>query len=209
MTGTELQQIRRLCLEIQTEKDSDRFTELAVELYALLDRDKGGERRPSALKGNRNRQANGRNPYLILARAEWLTDLLDSAIAATGADFGDVQLFDSSARGLRIAAQRGFENEFLNYFDLVGHDEGCSCGAALNQQSRIVVADVATDPVFSPGPREMLLRSKVRSVQSTPLISPSGQFVGMVSTHYARPQGPQAFMWQLVDEMTAGFMAKT
>ena len=209
MTATELQQIRRLCLAIQTEKDSDKFTELAVELYALLDRDKGDERGPGALRGNGNRQPNSHNPHLTFARAEWLTDLLDSAIAATGADFGDVQLFDSSARGLRIAAQRGFENEFLNYFDIVRHDEGCSCGAAMNKQSRIVVADVATDAVFSGGPREMLLRSKVRSVQSTPLISPSGEFVGMVSTHYAHPQGPQPGMWQLVDELTAGFMAKT
>ena len=97
----------------------------------------------------------------------------------------------------------------LNYFDTVRHEEGCSCGAAMNKQSRVVVAAVAMDPVFSGGPREMLLRSNVRSVQSTPLISWSGKFVGMVSTHYARPQGPQPGMWQLVDEMTAAFMAKT
>ena len=130
-------------------------------------------------------------------------------MAARGADFGDVQLFDSSARVLRIAAQRGFENEFLNYFDKVRPDEGCSCGAAMSKQARVVVADLATDPVFSGGSREMLLRSDVRSVQSTPLMSPAGEFVGMVSTHYARPQGPQPGMGQLVDQLAAGFMAKT
>ena len=98
MTATEPRLIRRLCLQIQTETDSDKFTKLALELYALLDRNKGDERGPSAHEVNGNRQANGHNPYLIFARAEWLTDLLDSTIAATGADFGDVQLFDSSAR---------------------------------------------------------------------------------------------------------------
>jgi GAF domain-containing protein len=79
----------------------------------------------------------------------------------------------------------------------------------MNKQARVVVADVATDPVFSGGSREMLLRSNVRSVQSTPLISPSGEFVGMVSTHYTRPHGPRPGMGQPVDELAAGFMAKT
>jgi hypothetical protein len=198
MTATELRQIRRLCHQIHTEKDSDKFTKLAMELYGLPDRD----------AANGHRHTNGHNPYAILARAAWLTDLLESAIAATGADFGDVQLFDSSAGVLRIAAQRGFENEFLNSFDTVRHDEGCSRDAAMHRQARVVVADVATDPVFSGGSREMLLRSNVRSVQSTPLITPSGEFVGMMSTHYARPQGPQPGMGQLVDELAAGFVAK-
>jgi hypothetical protein len=209
MTATELRQIRRLCQQIQTEKDSDKFTKLTIELYALLDRDRSDGLGPNASKANGNRHANGHNPSVKLARAEWLTDLLESAIAATGADFGDVQLFDSSERVLRIAAQRGFENEFLKYFDTVRNDEGCSCGAAMNKQARVVVADVATDPVFSGGAREMLLRSNVRSVQSTPLISPAGEFVGMVSTHYKRPHGPQPGMGQVVDELAAGFMAKT
>jgi DNA-binding NarL/FixJ family response regulator len=147
------------------------------------------------------------NPFLQFAGNALVSAFLASVIDATAADFGNVQLFDSRSGVLRIVAQRGFENEFLGYFDTVNVKERCACATAMKNRSRIVVADVAIDEIFSSDVRGVLLRANVRSIQSTPLINAVGNFVGMVSTHYACPGGPLPHMWTRVDDLAARFLA--
>ena len=48
-----------------------------------------------------------------------LEDVLDASIAIVGADFGNVQLYDPASGALKIVAQRGFRQDFLDYFDNV------------------------------------------------------------------------------------------
>ena len=148
------------------------------------------------------------NPYMRFGRSALFSEFLASIIKATSADFGSVQLFDSTDRVLRIVAYHGFGSEFLDYFNTVSDSKECVCGAAMNGRSRIVVTDVATDPVFSDETRGVLLRANVRSVQSTPLIDPLGKFVGMVSTHCTRPGSPKPGVLGYVDNLAASFLAK-
>ena len=89
------------------------------------------------------------NPYLTFRENALISEFLKSIIDATGADCGNVQLYDSRTSVLRIVAHRGFEAEFLDYFDTVGCDHDCVCGKAMSNRSRCVVTDVVTDPVFS------------------------------------------------------------
>lgn len=64
------------------------------------------------------------------------------------ADFGNVQLFDSTNRALRIVAQHGFQREFLDYLGVTEEDASV-CGAALTDTSRIVVHEVAADASYN------------------------------------------------------------
>ena len=118
-----------------------------------------------------------------------LPQLLDLAVEITGAEFGNIQLFDESKRVLRIVASRGFDGEFLDYFAAVRTTE-CACGSAMRQKRRVVVSDVKGNPLFSRESRDVILRANVRACQSTPLFSSSGRLLGMVSTHYASPRRP-------------------
>jgi len=205
MNSTE--KIRQLCRQIQFEKDPIAFTRLASELNDLLDCGALADSTANGLNGNgHNREAE--NPYLLFRSSSWLNQLLDLTIAHTAADFGDVQLYDPSTHSLKIVAHKGFKEDFLDYFETVRCDTSCSCGAAMTSRSRVVVTDIASDPVFAGEAREMLLHSDVRSVQSTPLMDPRGRFIGMVSTHYRRPEGPTPQMWKQVDEVTESFMSK-
>jgi DNA-binding NarL/FixJ family response regulator len=144
----------------------------------------------------------------VLFTSDTISEFLASIIVATAADFGNVQLFDSADRVLRIVAQHGFEREFLDYFDTVSYEHNSVCSTAMKERSRIVVTDVATDPLFSNESKGVLLRAKVRSVQSTPLIDPSGRFVGMVSTHYACPGGLTPAVLKQIDNLAASLIAK-
>jgi CheY-like chemotaxis protein len=179
--------------------------EVASELLPAVDAVLKGKRFLSASLSTHDLED---NPYLRFAGNALISEFLASVIDATAADFGTVQLFDSINSVLRIVAQRGFQSEFLNYFDTVSDRKECVCGAAMKERSRIVVTDVATDPLFSEQSRAVLLRASVRSVQSTPLIDSLGKFVGMVSTHCSRPETPMPDVLGCVDNLSASFLAK-
>jgi len=114
-----------------------------------------------------------------------LDEVLELALTLLHAERGNVQLADPATGALRIAAQRGFGAEFVEYFAAVT-DDGSACGRAAQQHAQVVITDVTTDPGFAPH-REIALASGFRAVQSTPLVNRAGHLVGMLSTHYPRP----------------------
>jgi PAS domain S-box-containing protein len=112
-----------------------------------------------------------------------LDRILDAAIALQNADFGNIQLYDSEAETLRIRAHRGFARSFLDRFAVVSAGSGSTCGMALAARARVCVEDVEQDPRCAemlPAARE----SGFRALQSTPLISSTGEPLGMLSTHF-------------------------
>ena len=127
-----------------------------------------------------------------------LHEILDAAIEITGAQMGNIQLFEGDL--LRINAQRGFDAPFLNFFDEV-HSEQAACGTALQRNERVIVDDVAKSPLFVGTPAlEVMLTAGAQAVQSTPLVSRSGRVLGMFSTHYRdAPQRPSDRALRLLD----------
>lgn len=117
-----------------------------------------------------------------------LSAALDFALVVLQADRGNVQVVDARTGALKIAVQRGFGPDFLEYFAAVT-DEASACGRAAKQRAQVVVADVFTDPRFAPH-REIASASGFRAVQSTPLVNRAGHVIGMISTHYSRPFSP-------------------
>jgi hypothetical protein len=126
--------------------------------------------------------------FALADRREVMESALEAAIAATDADKGNLQL--AGADGLRIVAQRGFEQPFLEYFAAVA-DGSCACGRALGSGQRVVVSDVASHEIFAGTQAGEVMKSAgARACQSTPLIASSGWILGMISTHFGRPTTP-------------------
>jgi len=114
-----------------------------------------------------------------------------TAIAISGADKGNLQLFDETSRSLRIVAQQGFQEEFLKFFESVDDHAAASCGTAMVSSEQVVVDDVLTSKIFVGQPaQKVLLDAEVRAVMSTPLRSSKGNLLGIISTHYGRPVHP-------------------
>ena len=121
---------------------------------------------------------------------------LDGALSLARADRGNIQILDPATGSLRIAAQRGFGAEFLDYFAAVDDDRS-ACGRAAKGCAQTVIADVNADESFAPH-RDIAAASGFRAVQSTPLIDQAGRLLGVVSTHYPRPYSPSALDLQLL-----------
>ena len=154
-----------------------------------------------------------RNPYLEITDEANLDRFLRLAMYATGADCGNVQLFDSSVGALRLVTHSGFGCEFLEYFHTVKQEDRCACAGALRTSSRLIIPDVATHPAFSNSPaKSVLLRAGIRSVQSTPLVDFDGTLLGVVSTHHKHPQRHHwecSRGWRQLDDRCFDFLART
>src|SRR5262245_16980908 len=127
-----------------------------------------------------------------------LCEIVDTAIALTGADFGNIQLVDPVSLALRIVAQRGFPQPWVDFWNDLPEGRG-SCGVSLKHGERVIVENVEQTPIFGGATLEMLLKAGVRAVQSTPLVSRSGKPLGMFSTHYRKPQRPDEDTLRLLD----------
>jgi hypothetical protein len=120
-----------------------------------------------------------------------LSAVVDAAIRITGADMGNIQLFDPASAALRIEAQRGFSQPFLEFFDCV-HDGHAVCGTAFKTRAQIILEDVAGSPIFLGTPAlKVVLDAGVRAVLSTPLVGSTGSILGILSTHRRRPWRPR------------------
>ena len=113
--------------------------------------------------------------------------MLDDAIALLGAEYGNVQLL--IGQELVIVAQRGLPPDFLITFRCFTKDDGSACGRALLHGKPVVIPDVEKDLEFAIY-RNIAKRTHFRAVQSTPLIIPDGQRLGILSTHFANPHQP-------------------
>ncbi len=122
-----------------------------------------------------------------------LPDGLDEMLAATidilGADMGNVQILDPERGVLRIAAQRGFKQDFLDFFREVSVQDDSACGRALRSGERTVIEDIEADALYAPL-RPIARKAGYRAVQSTPLIAKDGTTLGILSTHWRSAHSP-------------------
>ena len=129
-------------------------------------------------------------------------ELVDAAMILVKADGGSIQRFDAETDELELLASRGYAMESLKAWQRIPMGANCCCGLALKKSRRIVIADVES-PASSVPPETLAeyRRSRVRSLQSTPLISRSGQPLGMLSTFWRRPHEPSDREIRLLDIM--------
>jgi len=129
-------------------------------------------------------------------------ELLDEAVAVTGADLGNLQVVDPATGALRIVANRGFDVSFLNFFAVVRNDGDSACGAALKHAGCVMVPDVDQSPIFAGKPSGQVLRAAgIRAVQSTPILGRTDSLIGMISTHWYAACMPSDYQQKRLDLM--------
>jgi len=128
-----------------------------------------------------------------------LSEFVGAAVELMHTDMGNMQILEGDGN-LRIVAHRGFELPFLDFFRIVKNEVGASCGAAKEAGKRVIVQDITTSPIFVGTPSlKVMLHAGVRACQSTPLISRSGELIGVISTHFREPHVPSESDLRLLD----------
>jgi GAF domain-containing protein len=115
---------------------------------------------------------------------EGLEEILSAVIGLLGADKGNIQLLsDGERRVLTIAAQQGFQQEFLDFFREVSAADDCACGRSLRSGARVIIEDIEADPGYAPF-RAIARAPGYRAVVSTLLLGFDGAPLGAISTHF-------------------------
>lgn len=128
-----------------------------------------------------------------------LHEIIDAAVAITGADFGTIQILDAKMKRLKLVAQRGFEPGWVDFCSKIEDGDG-GCRRVLDLGERVIVEDVDTDSYFA-GMQllELHRQAGVRAFQVTPLVSRSGRPLGVFSTHTQEAGRPVERTLKLLD----------
>jgi hypothetical protein len=127
-----------------------------------------------------------------------LEEILDSTIGLQSASFGNLQLYDAKTRSLRMVAQRGFSQEFMEHFKVVPADDGLAYFRALQGGKRVLIEDVEQDARYAPY-RAAAADAGYRAVQSTTILGRDSSIKGVLSTHFRQPRRLPETDLQLTD----------
>ena len=113
--------------------------------------------------------------------------IIDAAVTTGGAACADLQLFDSDAGVLRIVAQWGLSSRFLDFFVTVDSGGSSACAVALSTRNSVSIEEVSRSPLFTPAGRDVMLDAGSSAVYSYPLMTATGDVLGVLSLHRPTP----------------------
>ncbi|WP_168567253.1 ATP-binding protein [Crateriforma spongiae] len=131
---------------------------------------------------------------------EILHTLVEVAEESRPEMIGSVLLLDSDGR-LRNGASLRLPDEYIKAVDGVipAADMG-SCGTAAYLKRRVVVEDIATDPLWKMA-RNAALKASLRACWSEPIISTTGDVLGTFAMYYREPRKPSESDLDFVSSM--------
>jgi diguanylate cyclase (GGDEF)-like protein/PAS domain S-box-containing protein len=121
---------------------------------------------------------------------EWSSDVLASIL-----------LLDRDGLHLRHGAAPSLPDAYVQAIDgvAIGPNVG-SCGTAAHRRERVVVSDIANDPLWSDY-RDLALSNGLRACWSTPILSSDGVLLGTFALYYRQPRSPDEHDLRLIDSV--------
>jgi len=128
-----------------------------------------------------------------------LEAILDVAVDSQDAQLGLIWVYEADSGALVARASRGFSEASLLEFDrILPGPGGGSAGKAYARGSRWVIEDIDADADFAPF-RDAAHEAGFRAIHSTPIVTRSGELLGVVSVHFAEPHVPRRRDMQMAD----------
>jgi GAF domain-containing protein len=134
----------------------------------------------------------------MIAAGASLTDILTNLCAAIDEQNPDmmsmVMLMDPDGQRLWPAAAPRVPGDFVKAISplMVGENMS-SCGTAAFRKERVIISDVATDPLRSGlKPRDIPLAPGLRATWSQPLLSKDNQVLGTFGLFHPTPRSPSS-----------------
>ena len=142
----------------------------------------------------------------MMARGDALVLILDALCRLVEEQSGNVLcsvlMLDPDGIHLRHGAAPSLPRSYTDAVDGLAIGPGAgSCGTAAYRAERVVVSDIATDPLWADY-RELALAHSLRACWSTPMLASDGQVVGTFAMYYREPRLPRAHEHDMIDRIT-------
>jgi len=140
----------------------------------------------------------------MIADGASLKDILDelcsSIDAQAPATISTILLMDPDGKQLWHAAGARVPRDWLPAISPrpIGPRQGC-CGAAAFFKRRIIVADVATDPVWSDANRELAIENGILAAWSEPILTKDREVLGTFALYAREPRTPTDAELELIE----------
>jgi two-component sensor histidine kinase/integral membrane sensor domain MASE1 len=134
-----------------------------------------------------------------------LDKVIEAAVMISGANKGYLQFLNPATGTLMLAAQRGSNEPSLKLFQQI--QETSDVGPA----HRMIIEDLRTDGKLSAQLSRGLVDAGVRAVTTTPLLSSTGNVLGIVSTLFDMPHQPgerELRLMNLLARQTADYLER-
>jgi two-component sensor histidine kinase/integral membrane sensor domain MASE1 len=122
-----------------------------------------------------------------------LDEVIDAAVAISRANKGYLQFLDPGTGTLMLAVQWGFDGPSLKLFQQIQETSGV--GAA----ERMIVEDLRADGKLSGQVSKEFADAGIRAITATPLLSSTGNVLGILSTFFDTPHHPGERELRLID----------
>jgi formate hydrogenlyase transcriptional activator len=129
-----------------------------------------------------------------------LNEVCRSIEAQAPTTIATVLLMDSDGKQLWPAAGPRVPRDWLPAISPrpIGPREGC-CGAGAFFKRRVIVADVATDPVWSDGNRRLALENGIFAAWSQPILTKDREVLGTFALYTMEPRTPTDAELELIE----------
>jgi PAS domain S-box-containing protein len=130
-----------------------------------------------------------------------LSRLVQSIEDAIPGGYGSVMLLDEAGTRISVGAAPSLPDAFCHGLDglVVGPASG-SCGTAIWRRERVIVDDIATDPLWK-NYRHLALTYELRACWSAPIIASHGVVLGSFAVYDTAARKPTATEMTLVDDV--------
>jgi formate hydrogenlyase transcriptional activator len=161
------------------------------------------ERELNELKRTQSLLATEKHALEMITDGATVQEILETLCIRFDAEPSDflssVLLMDPDGERLRFGAGPRVPKEWAEFVNPVkiGPCVG-SCGTAAFLKKRVIVSDIATDPLWS-GFRDVALRNGLRSAWSQPIISKDGEVLGTFCIYSPKPRPPKPSDLQLIE----------
>ncbi len=144
----------------------------------------------------------------MVAAGASLTDILTNLCTAIDDQSPDmmsiVMLMDPDGQRMWPVAAPRMPGAFVKAISplMIGEDMA-SCGTAAFRKERVILTDVATDPLMSglpAGLRELVLAQGLRAQWSQPLLSKDNEVLGTFGLFHGTPRSPTGRQLQLIED---------
>jgi PAS domain S-box-containing protein len=113
-----------------------------------------------------------------------------------------ILLLDPDGKSLRHGAAPSLPRAYIEAVDgaAIGPSAG-SCGTAAYRAEPVIVADIATDPLWADY-RDLALPHGLRACWSSPILSSEGKVLGTFATYYREPRSPAPQEHNVIEQIT-------
>jgi PAS domain S-box-containing protein len=125
--------------------------------------------------------------------------IVDTAAAIAHDNMGSLQLLDRKSKSLLLRSSRGLSDRWVEFWKVIEKCDGI-CEQTINKKRREIIENVAVNTLYKGKPSyEIQLAEGISALQSTPIISRSGELLGILTTYNYKPGRPDDHSLWILD----------